>query len=392
MNILFAFALVTIFLAFGEFVGTRTKAYVPAIFVSAMCFLLGFWTFLPKDVVVAASFGKEFVTVCMSLLLVHLGTLMNLKKLFAQWKAVSIAVVGVTGTLLIALSIGRMLFDHQVVVSVTPPMVGGIVAAVLMTQALTAKGFAALVSLPIAMFVLHTFAGFPLISWNLKREGQRLIADYRARGAEATAVKEAAACSTDRAKLVPPIPEKYLSTYLILAKLILVGMLASWLSTLSGGMVNQYILCLVLGVLFCEIGLLEEAALVKAGAFNWLMMGLLAFVFSQLSTATPQMLGAIILPIFTLLILGIIGMLITSSLIGRFLGFSRYMSFACALTALVGFPADYVITAEVCKSVGKNDEEYKYLMDNILPKMLVGGFATVSVASVVIAGLFVNLL
>ncbi len=392
MNILYAFAVVSIFMALGEFVSTRTKAYVPAIFVSAMCFLIGFWTFIPKDIVAVASFGKEFVTVCMSLLLVHLGTLMNLKKLFEQWKAITIALVGVAGTLIIALTIGRMLFDHQVVISVTPPMVGGIVAALLMSQALTAKGFAALVAMPIAMFVLHSFAGYPLISWFLKREGNRLIADYRTNGACEAAPAATVTASAARAKLIPPVPEKYLSTYFILAKLILVGMLASWLSSLINGAVNQYVICLVLGVFFCELGFLEESALNKAGVFNWLMMGLLAFIFSQLSTATPQTLGAIILTIVSLLCLGIIGMLITSSLIGRFLGYSRDMSFACALTALVGFPADYVITEEACKSVGKTPEEFKYLMDNMLPKMLVSGFATVTIASVIIAGLFVNLL
>ena len=183
-----------------------------------------------------------------------------------------------------------------------------------------------------------------------------------------------------------------MSTYLILAKLILVGMLANWLSTAINGAVNQYVICLVLGVIFCELGFLEASALNKAGVFNWLIMGLLAFVFSQLSTATPQSLGAILLTIVSLLVLGIIGMMITSALIGRFLGYSRNMSFACALTALVGFPADYVITEEVCKSVGKTPEEFKYLMDNMLPKMLVSGFATVTIASVIIAGLFVNLL
>ena len=392
MNILYAFAVVSIFMALGEFVSTRTKAYVPAIFVSAMCFLFGFWTFIPKDIVAVASFGKEFVTVCMSLLLVHLGTLMNLKKLFEQWKAITIALVGVAGTLIIALTIGRMLFDHQVVISVTPPMVGGIVAALLMSQALTAKGFAALVAMPIAMFVLHSFAGYPLISWFLKREGNRLIADYRTNGACEAAPAATVTASAARAKLIPPVPEKYLSTYFILAKLILVGMLASWLSSLINGAVNQYVICLVLGVFFCELGFLEESALNKAGVFNWLMMGLLAFIFSQLSTATPQTLGAIILTIVSLLCLGIIGMLITSSLIGRFLGYSRDMSIACALTALVGFPADYVITEEACKSVGKTPEEFKYLMDNMLPKMLVSGFATVTIASVIIAGLFVNLL
>jgi len=71
---------VVAFLAIGEFVATKTKSYVPSVFIAALCFLIGYWTFVPKDFVADGSFGKQFVPVCMSLLLVHLGTLMSLRK------------------------------------------------------------------------------------------------------------------------------------------------------------------------------------------------------------------------------------------------------------------------------------------------------------------------
>lgn len=386
------FLIVAVFLSIGEFIATKTKAYIPSVFVTALCFLIGFWTFVPKGVVTQASFGKEFVSVCMSLLLVHLGTLMSLKKLIEQWKAVVIAVVGICGTVLITMTIGRLFFDYHVVVAVTPPLTGGIVAALLMSQALTAKGLAALAAMPVAMFVMHSFVGYPITSWCLKREGSRLIAGYRANGADENLRKKSLSETAERKKLIPKTPENYLSPYLILAKLMVVGIIASWLSNLTHGNVNQYVICLILGVVFCEIGFLEESALVKAGVLNWLMAGLLAYAFSTLNTVTPAVLGSIILPIVVLIILGILGMFITSSIIGRFMGYSKEMGFACALTALFGFPADYIITHEVCKSLSANQEEDDYLVDILLPRMLVGGFATVSIASVIIATVFINLL
>ena len=51
------FLIVVIYLAIGEIVATKTKAYVPSVFVAALCFLVGFWTFAPKDLVTQASFG-----------------------------------------------------------------------------------------------------------------------------------------------------------------------------------------------------------------------------------------------------------------------------------------------------------------------------------------------
>jgi len=391
------FLIVVAFLLIGEIVSNLTKAYLPSVFITALLFVIGYWTFVPKDVVARASFGKEFVPICMGLLLVHLGTLMDVKKLIAQWKAVVIALGGVCGTIILTMTVGRLLFDWHTVVAATPPLSGGLVAALLMSEGLKAKGVTTLVALPIAMFVMHSFVGYPLTSFCLKREGRRVLTDYRKnKQLNTDKVQEQAfeqvVVTSVRKKLIPSLPEKYQTAPMILAKLTIVAIFSGWISKLTGGAINQYVVCLILGVIFCELGFLEESALVKAGVFNWLMAGLLAYVFAGLSSITPSQLVSIFIPIIVLIMLGIIGMFITSLITGKFVGFSKEMSFACALTALFGFPADYIITTEVCKSISENEEEEAYITDIILPRMLVGGFATVSVASVVIASVFLKML
>ena len=44
----------------------------------------------------------------------------------------------------------------------------------------------------------------------------------------------------------------------------------------------------------------------------------------------------------------------------------------------------------ICKALAENDEEMDYLMGELMPPMLVGGFTTVTIASVFIAGIFAN--
>ncbi len=390
------FLIVMGFLLIGEVVSNKTKAYVPSVFVSAVLFMVGYWTFVPKDVVSQASFGKNFVEICMSLLLVHLGTLMSLKKLIEQWKAVLIAVLGICGTVFMTMTIGRLFFDWNTVVAATPPLTGGIVAALLMSEALKAKGLTVLAALPIAMFITHSFFGYPLTSWCLKREGRRVLDEFRKHGANEKDVKDIKKLkdqeNASSKKLIPALPAEYQTASIILFKIMLVAILANFISNLTNGSVNQYIICLIFGVIFCEIGFLEETALVKAGVFNWLISGLLAYVFSGLSAVGPQQLGKMLIPIVVLIILGILGMFIVSMLVGRFLGLTKEMGFACALTALFGFPADYIITHEVCKSISSTEEERLVVVDVLLPRMLVGGFATVSIASVVIASIFLKLI
>lgn len=399
MNFSYAecFLIVMAFLLIGEIVSNKTKAYIPSVFVTAALFVVGYWTFVPKDVVTRASFGKEFVPICMGLLLTHLGTLMDLRKLIAQWKAVVIALGGVCGTILLTMTVGRLLFDWHTVVAATPPLSGGLVAALLMSEGLKHQGITALVALPIAMFVMHSFFGYPLTSFCLKREGRRVLEDFRknkvnSKNDTKEAAAQVAATKTVRKKLIPPLPEKYQTAPMILVKLTIVSLLAGWVSNLTHGTINQYIVCLIFGVIFCELGFLEESALVKAGVFNWLISGLLVYIFAGLATISPSQLIKILIPIIVLIILGILGMFLTSLITGKLVGFSKEMSFACALTALFGFPADYIITTEVCKSVSKNEEEEAYVTDILLPRMLVGGFATVSVASVIIAGVFLKIL
>ena len=42
------------FMMLGEWVSTRSRAYVPSVFITALLFLVGFWTIVPKNIVPAA--------------------------------------------------------------------------------------------------------------------------------------------------------------------------------------------------------------------------------------------------------------------------------------------------------------------------------------------------
>lgn len=184
MNFLIAFTVVMVFMTVGEWVAAATRAFIPSVFITAVLFVIGFWTVLPKNVVATASFGSGFITICIALLLVHLGTLMNLRELLAQWKAVCIALLGVCGTLLLTLTLGTLIFDWKTVVAAVPPLTGGLVSALLMSSGLKAQGLTTLVALPVAMFVIHSVVGYPLTSVLLKQESHRLLKQFRANGSK----------------------------------------------------------------------------------------------------------------------------------------------------------------------------------------------------------------
>ena len=65
---------------------------------------------------------------------------------------------------------------------------------------------------------------------------------------------------------------------------------------------------------------------------------------------------------------------------------------ANGLTALYGFPPDAIITESTCRALGKTEDEFKYLMLKMFPSMIVGGFTTVTITSVFVAGIFAGFL
>ncbi|SHI51392.1 Na+/glutamate symporter [Dethiosulfatibacter aminovorans DSM 17477] len=397
-NVVGAFSIVLLILTIGEIVSTKTKAFIPSVFVSAVLFLVGFWTVLPADIVTQSSFATPVVYLSMYLLLTHMGTLMSVRELLGQWKTILIALSGIVGICAMTLTIGRAMFGWQTVVAATPPLTGGVVASILMSGAATEMGLASIAVLATCMYIMQGFFGYPITAILLKKEARRLADQVKNGEMDVKHMKNSVGAdlaekedaSKSRFRIFPPVPEKYQSSYVILVKLGLVAWLAATVAPYIH--LNQFVVCLLFGVIGREIGFLEEKALVKANAFGFLMTVLMAFIFAGLSQATPEMLGKIVGPLFGIIVLGVTGMGIMSMLIGKLLGETKEMAFSIAMTALYGFPADYILTIEAAKSVTDSDSEYEYAIETMLPKMLVGGFTTVTIASVIIAGIFVKLL
>jgi hypothetical protein len=377
--------------AVGDFIGTRTKAKIPSIFVIACLFMIGYWTFFPNNIVVLAGLGAPLGgTIAIIFCITHMGTIISLKELIAQWKIIVIALVGLVGMVLFCLFCVPIIGKANVVAGL-PSLTGGVVAAGMMQAAAVKKDLISASVLAICMYVLKGFVGYPLTAILLKKEGRVLLSKYNS-GAASELVSNVKVEKQEPAKkkLIPAIPDKYNTTALILAKMALIGVLAYVIQTYTG--INACIVALVLSIIATEIGLLDTDSLHKAGAFGFLMFVLMIFVFSGLSKATPSMIGQIILPLIILIVFGVIGMVLFSAIAGKLLHVSPFLAIATALTAFYGFPPNYVLTEEAAKALAKTPEETSYLIDQMLPQMIVGGFVTVTITSVIIAGIFVNLL
>ncbi|ASN06720.1 hypothetical protein [Virgibacillus necropolis] len=396
MSQMLALVIIIFILFVGEIVAIRTKAWVPSIFISAVLFLLGYWTFFPPDIVELAGIPSTVAVMLIYLLITNMGTLLSVQELVDQWKTILIALSGILGIIAVLFGIGTFIFGFKTVVVAIPPLVGGLVSALIMSEGASAAGLTSLAVFAIVIYVLQGFAGYPLTSIMLKKEGSKLLKKYRSGEIKAqNAVKEnSTASEPEELKLFSKLPEKYNTDYFKFFRLAFVGFLAYLVSTLLGPIVeiSPFVLCLLFGVIARSVGFLERHALLKANGFGFAIMALMLYIFDGLKNATPSMMVDLLFPLIGCIVLGVIGMYLFSFFVGKLLKVSKEMAFAVSLTALYGFPADYIITNEVVNSLTQDKTERDVLLSHMLAPMLVAGFITVTIVSVVLAGIFVGFL
>ena len=398
MSQMLAFVLVAAILYVGDIVSVRTKAWVPSVFVCATLFLFGYWTFFPKEIVGLAGITPAVAVLIMYIIVVNMGTLLSVEELKRQWKTVVIALAGISGLAGLAAGVGLLLFDKNMVIVGIPPLVGGLVSSLIMSKGALEAGLTQLSVFAIILYVMQGFAGYPLTAIMLQREGRRVLAKYRAGEWSLTAeeaeskIKEMDVSISSMPRMFKFAPGHYNTDYFKFLRLGVVSFLAyivsTWLAPIVS--ISPFVLCLVFGVLATSLGFLEKQPLYKANAFGFAVMGLMLFIFDTLKHATPDMLLGLVPPLLVFIACAVAGMFITSALVGKLLGVSPAMAYAVSLTALYGFPADYVITMEAVNSLSKDPTERQVLTSHMLGPMLVGGFVSVTMVSVLLAGIMVN--
>ena len=402
-NFMLAFVICGIVYFIGEAVSNLTKAWVPSVFVTAAVLLVGYWTIIPTTLISDSMLIPFGSTIGIYLLITHMGTVISIKQLVAQWKTIVVCLAGLAGMCALCLGILPGIIGRDFVIAGLPPLTGGIVAATTMMNAANEKGLAEAAVFAITMYCVQGFAGYPLTAVCLQLEGKKLLKEYRNGGVSVAGVSNAVdavngkleTTESPRKKLLPPTPAKWNSVVVMLGKL---GFVA-WLATQLGRVVipglnmtiSGAVYALVLGIIFTSIGFLDENALNKSNSYGIVMFALMMYIFDGLKDCTPQMLGSIIGPMVILIVVGVAGMAVLCFVSAKILKIPFLLAFATALTALYGFPPNAIITENTCNALAETPEEKEYLMSKMFPPMIVGGFTTVTITSVIIASVFAKM-
>ena len=304
MEPILAFTIVMFIWTIGEFVSNKSKALISMMLVASLIFLVGFATdLLPHDLIQDSGLlglGNAVIGV----IIVHLGTMMSFKDLKLQWKTFVVGSLTVVLMTVILIFIGELIFDRNIAVAGTASITGGTLSILMVQEKVNeiqnAGGDLGILSsyllavFPLLILNLKNLVGFLFTANILKKEALRVKKQYR--DGELTFFEQEVAENTTEAK-ESILPDFLRTPYGTLFLLGLTMYVSRFLSQLTNGTVNAFVIALLLGIILRHFRILKPNALSSTDSFGLLMISIMVIAFGPLADIVPADLLHLIGPI-----------------------------------------------------------------------------------------------
>jgi hypothetical protein len=377
----------------GDIVSVITRARLSGIFVTLMLFTIGFMThIIPADIVKQAGLGE--ITVWASAFLVfHMGTLVNLRELAKEWRSCALSIVAMIATFAAILACIPIVGREAAIVSI-PVMKGGALATQIITSGAMSKGMPLAAAFAALVYAIHKFVATPICSYSGLREAEDIVRPYREGKLSFAALNaaEEEACALAVKPLYVQIGlEKYFTEFTCLGVTAMFSWFAIVLDKNTG--LSYTIWALLLGATVGHFQLVPERILDRAKTTGFMTMVNFAIIIPAMSYISIN---------DFLSFLWQMGVLFVATLISTYLCFwylpfwkivgSRHLAIGITMANMLGFPATWLIANEIANAVAQNEDEKKLILRKIMPAYVVAGFTTVTILSIIIAGICVKYL
>ncbi len=410
MNPVLAFVIVMLVWTVSDFVAKKTKSLLSSLLVASIIFFIGFLTNVFPEDLLASSSLLALAGVVVGFIIVHLGTMISLDDFKKQWRTLLVGIATVIG-IGITLLIAGLIFGGGVrpgaydgvaaarpldfVIAGTGALSGGTISVLIVQEAALSVGLTSLAVFPVLITALQGLIGFPLTSIILRREAVRLKAEYRAGNLTSVDLAEDTNDTTTPEDATPEdttanesrLPAALRTTPGTLLLVGVVVLIATLIDNVTDGILNTFVVALVFGIALRTFGIFKPSVLSGIDAFGLMMLSIMILVFGPLATVKPSDVASLALPLLLAFVFGVIGIVLFATIVGKLVGYTVSMSVAIGLTALFGFPGTMILSQEAAKGAGETPEEVAAIEGDILPKMIVAGFATVTITSVIVTSI-----
>ncbi|MFD1040202.1 hypothetical protein ACFQ3N_17655 [Virgibacillus byunsanensis] len=385
-NPLIATVLIFALIALGEWLSIISRARIPMLLTAMVGFLVMVWTGIyPEDILDRSTFAA-LGAVLVGPAIVHMGTMIPFSMLKTQWKAALIALGGIAVSGILILGIIPKIFDYATAVAGVGPISGGIIALLITSEKLTEIGMSSIIVIPALIVAFQGVMGMPLALNFMRRYAFKMQKEMDDNTFVPMASPSEGEVKDENHKASPLRASMTLKLFYVFV--------GASIGTALGDVtpIDFSIWCLLIGIIGLRLGLFESRSLERANSFTIIMIAIIFVVIGTMADVTPQDVVSNLPSILFILILGTFGITLGGYIVSRLLKWHPFKGMPVALTALFGFPGDYILCEEVSRSVARNEEEEKKIFNELLAPMLIGGFTTVTVASVVVAGILIQTL
>ncbi len=350
----------------GEVISRKLKAIIPAVLVSGILFMSLLWGgIIPQDLVERSQLGV-LMPVGMMFIILSMGCNTSLREMAANWRVVLLAAVSYLFELGMILLVMSLIYDINMAAAAFP---GSSAAALIVQEQARALGYNDCIILSVLLLFMNGMVACPIVGVLMKKEAQRLM------GIGIPARKPAS---------TGPLPvhsekKDSGSTYVSFLKFYAGAWVCQRLAGLLG--ISPYVLCLVLGVVFAELGFFRRDEFDRTKSSGFLFFIMMAMILNGFAASTPKMLLHVLLPIVIVLSTAVISLSLSSLVLGRILGFSPYMSVSLGFNIMVGFPVNLMIAQDMIGYLTQDEAERSYLMEQIGNRMVLAGFTSTTFLS-----------
>jgi len=371
----------------GEFFSRKTKGFVSSMVFGCVIAMILFWSgTVPTTITADSTLLITLNAVGVALLLVNMGTSIDIESLIMEWKTVVVCCAGLIGVGIFTFTAGTMLFGREYALTAAPVISGGVIAMQIVSEAANAAGKPLFAGFAALVLAFQSVIGMPVATFCLKKE----LANNRKKGMFSPEEVKESEFRLPQTNLFRTPSQAADTSTLKLFKLAITAYAAYLVSTFLVPAINVNIMYLLFGVIARKINFLQKNSLQAAGGYGYIMLCMYALVFNGFSNVSPDEAAGYIFPLVGCLVLGVTGIAAMSLIAGKIVGYTPYISVACGVTALFGYPGTEILSNEAVASMTDfTAEEKEKALAYIMPKMIVGGFTTVTIASVVFAGIIV---
>lgn len=376
----------------SQAIAVATKGLFSLPFALGIISALGFaFGIIPTDIA-RVSRLRDVGFIAFNVLVVHSGTLINLKAIRAKRAASLIGLVSIVMLMLVFALVLTPVFGSAIALYSVGPVVGGGAANAIASNALFRKA-PELAIFPWLIFMFQAFFGLPIFALSLKKEAQSLVKGKgQAFFPEAAAIAEQAASGSGtkiKEALWHRVPVPYRGAAYYLASLMALAFLNNFIygAFLARFGMHPAMSALVLGIIFGQLGILEPDPLSKADSMGLLMLGLMALMVDAMAQ-TPALALLKLAPIAIIsMTLGTLVLLAVGLLSSRILGLSKSKALMLVSACMVSLPPAAIVARTMLKVFVRDAGNRKLAETELVPDIEVISNIVTSVAAIFAAGI-----